>query len=157
VRVTPFGAFDLDPIAGQTIVPRDYLTGAPLVSLNLRVARTFGFGSRNKGPGGGAAGLGGMRFGQGGGVPGGARIGDGSLAANLLDGGSEHRFTVTISVIAANLINHTNPGGYVGSILSPQFALPTMLNGGFGGGTGGGAFGSPANNRRLEFQTRVAF
>jgi hypothetical protein len=157
VRVTPFGAFDLDPIAGQTIVPRDYLTGAPLVSLNLRVARTFGFGSRNTGSGGGAAGLGGMRFGQGGGVPGGARIGDGSLAANLLDGGSEHRFTVTISVIAANLINHTNPGGYVGAILSPQFALPTMLNGGFGGGTGGGAFGSPANNRRLEFQTRVAF
>jgi hypothetical protein len=157
VKVTPYGAFDLAPIAGQTIVPRDYLTGAALVSLNLRVARTFGFGSRNTGPGGGAAGLGGMRFGQGGGAPGGARIGDGSLAANLLDGGSEHRVTLTISVIAANLINHTNPGGYVGAILSPQFALPTMLNGGFGGGTGGGAFGSPANNRRFEFQTRVAF
>ena len=32
-----------------------------------------------------------------------------------------------------------------------------MLNGGFGGGVGGGAFGSPANNCCLEFQTRLAF
>jgi hypothetical protein len=157
VRVTPYGAFDAIPLAGQTIVPRNYLTGAGLISLNVRLARTFGFGSRNSANGAGLAGAA-MRFGQGGGgVPGGGRIGDGSLAAGLLDGPSEKRFTVTISVIAANVINHVNPGGYVGALLSPQFGEPTMLNGGFGGGVGGGAFGSPANNRRLEFQTRLAF
>jgi hypothetical protein len=157
VRVTPDGAFDAIPLAGQTIVPRNYLTGAGLISLNVRLARTFGFGSRNSANGAGLAGAA-MRFGQGGGgVPGGGRIGDGSLAAGLLDGPSEKRFTVTISVIAANVINHVNPGGYVGALLSPQFGEPTMLNGGFGGGVGGGAFGSPANNRRLEFQTRLAF
>ena len=157
VRVTPYGAFDAYPIAGQTIVPHNYLTGAGLISLNVRVARTFGFGSRKPANGGGIAGAG-MRFGQGGGgVPGGGRIGDGTLAAGLLDGPSEKRFALTVSVIAANVINHVNPGGYVGALLSPQFGEPTMLNGGFGGGVGGGAFGSPANNRRLEFQTRVAF
>jgi hypothetical protein len=157
VRVTPYGAFDANPIAGQTIVPRNYLTGAGLVSVNVRIARTFGFGSRNSANGAGFSGAG-MRFGQGGGgAAGGGRIGDGTLAAGLLDGPSEKRFTVTISVIAANVINHVNPGGYVGTLLSPLFGESTMLNGGFGGGIGGGAFGSPANNRRLEFQSRVAF
>jgi hypothetical protein len=156
VRVTQFGAFDTKPLPGAAIVPRDYLTGDGLVSLNVRVARSFGFGSR-QGNASGPLGNGGMRFGQGGGNAGGGRIGDGSLAANLLDGNSDYRYTVTISVIAANLINHTNPGGYVGSLLSPVFSEPTMLNGGFAGGVGGGAFGSPANNRRLEFQARLAF
>jgi hypothetical protein len=158
VRVTPLGAFDTNPLAGGRLVPRNYLTGDGLISVNVRVARTFGFGSRNGNSGGTGGGGGGMRFGQGGaGVQGGGRIGDGSLAANLLDGASDYRYTITISVIAANLINHVNPGGYVGSLLSPLFSEPTMLNGGFGGGIGGGAFGSPANNRRLEFQARLAF
>jgi hypothetical protein len=138
VRVTQFGAFDIDPEAGQTIVPRDYLTGAGLVSLNLRLARTFGFGSRTGGGGGGR--------------PAGSRIGDGSLLG-ALDGGGDSRMTLTLSVIAANIINHTNPTGYVGSLLSPLFAQPTLLNGGFGGGI----LTSPANNRRLEFQSRLAF
>ncbi|MBV9503565.1 MAG: TonB-dependent receptor, partial [Acidobacteriia bacterium] len=148
VRQTPFGAFDADPIAGETIVPRNYLTGAALISLNLRVGRSFGFGSRS---GSGAGGVGAL-----GRLPAGARVGDGSLLG-MLDGGGDHRFTLTVSVIGANIINHTNPGGYVGTLLSPLFGQPTLLNGGFGGGIGGGAFGSPANNRRLEFQTRLSF
>jgi hypothetical protein len=136
VRVTPFGAFDLDPQPGETIVPRNYLTGAGLISLNLRVARTFGFGSKT-----GRAGLSPT-----------SRLGDGSLL-NALDGGSDSRVTLTFSVIAVNIINHTNPTGYVGQILSPLFGQPTELNGGFGGGV----LTTPANNRRLEFQTRLAF
>jgi hypothetical protein len=136
VRMTQFGAFDLDPQAGETIVPRDYLTGAGLISLNLRLARTFGFGSRT-----GSAGISPT-----------ARLGDGSLLS-ALDGGGDSRVTLTFSVIAVNIINHTNQGGYVGQILSPLFGESTMLNGGFGGGV----LSTPANNRRLEFQTRVAF
>ncbi len=136
VRVTPFGAFDLNPQPGETIVPRNYLTGGGLVSLNFRLARTFGFGSKT-----GSAGLSPT-----------SRLGDGSLL-NALDGSSDSRVTLTFSVIAVNIINHTNPGGYVGQILSPLFGQPTMLNGGFGGGV----LSTPANNRRLEFQTRFAF
>ncbi|HEY7392846.1 MAG TPA: carboxypeptidase regulatory-like domain-containing protein [Bryobacteraceae bacterium] len=136
VRATQFGAFDLNPQPGGTIVPRNYLTGTGLVSLNLRLARTFGFGSRT-----GSAGISPT-----------ARLGDGSLLS-ALDGGGDSRVTLTFSVIAVNIINHTNHGGYVGQILSPLFGESTMLNGGFGGGV----LSAPANNRRLEFQTRVAF
>jgi len=59
-----------------------------------------------------------------------------------------------------NLINHFNPGGFVGNLNSPQFGQPTSINSGFGGGpagAGGGFGGSVANNRRIEFQTRFTF
>jgi Carboxypeptidase regulatory-like domain len=49
VRVTRFGAFDLDPSPGQTIVPRNYGVGPGLVSLNLRLAKTFKLGKEVKG------------------------------------------------------------------------------------------------------------
>ncbi|HWC97443.1 MAG TPA: TonB-dependent receptor [Candidatus Sulfopaludibacter sp.] len=38
---TAFGAFDLAPMPGQTIIPRNYGVGPGLVSLNLRLAKTF--------------------------------------------------------------------------------------------------------------------
>ena len=43
---TPFGYFNTNPVPGSSLnlVPRDYLTAAGLVSFNLRVGRTFGFG-----------------------------------------------------------------------------------------------------------------
>ncbi len=79
------------------------------------------------------------------------------------DSGSEKRFGLTFSVMVTNVLNHFNPGGFQGNIFSPQFGLPTTANTGFGGGPGGGggAFGggsiNPANNRRVEFQTRFTF
>src|SRR5262249_33652361 len=70
------------------LVPRNYLTGAGLVSVNFRVARTFGFGARrganaaapDGGPGGfggGRGGDGGPRGGGGGGPRGGGGAGGG--------------------------------------------------------------------------------
>ncbi|HEX7557887.1 MAG TPA: hypothetical protein VF386_01755, partial [Usitatibacter sp.] len=60
-----------------------------------------------------------------------------------------------------NLINHYNPGGFVGNLNSPQFGQPTGINSGFGGGPGGGGpgggGGSVANNRRIELQMRFSF
>jgi hypothetical protein len=44
VVITKFGAFDTNPIPGQTIVPRDYLNATGMWNLNGRVGRTFGFG-----------------------------------------------------------------------------------------------------------------
>jgi hypothetical protein len=38
---TAFGAFDLAPMPGQTIIPRNYGVGPGLVSVNLRLAKTF--------------------------------------------------------------------------------------------------------------------
>ena len=72
----------------------------------------------------------------------------------------QNHFNLTLSVMFNNVINHYNPGGFVGNLASPQFAQPTGINSGFGGGGGpggGGPGGSTANNRRIEFQTRFTF
>ncbi|HWS53989.1 MAG TPA: carboxypeptidase regulatory-like domain-containing protein, partial [Pyrinomonadaceae bacterium] len=44
VRVTPYGTFDLDPLPGQEIIPRNYGTGPTFFGVNLRASKTFGFG-----------------------------------------------------------------------------------------------------------------
>jgi hypothetical protein len=46
---TAFGVFDLAPMPGQTIIPRNYGVGPGLVSLNLRLAKTFKLGKEVKG------------------------------------------------------------------------------------------------------------
>jgi hypothetical protein len=76
---------------------------------------------------------------------------------------TEHRYNVTLSVMFNNVLNHYNPGSFIGNLNSPQFGQPTGINTGFGGGPGGGGpgggpgGGSSANNRRIEFQTRFTF
>src|SRR5262249_11879550 len=39
--VTKFGAFDTKPLPEQTVVPRNYLTGAPMWNINMRVSKSF--------------------------------------------------------------------------------------------------------------------
>jgi hypothetical protein len=173
---TPYGNFNTNPAAvvtGNNLVPRNYLTMAPLFSLNLRVYRVFGFGERGnravpgdmggRGPGGpgGGGGFGGpgggMRMGP---MGGGGRGGFGGST-------TEHRFNLTLAVSFTNILNHLNPGGYQGVLTSNQFGQPTSVNTGFGGGLGftaaggpggpAGPMGSVANNRRIEFSTRFTF
>jgi hypothetical protein len=195
-----FGCFNTNPSLNGPFVPRGYLTNAGLISLNLRIGRTFGFGApraRNNampagggggdmgggpggdmgggggrgGPGGGGfggggrGGAGGMgggggRGGPGGGGGGGMRMGGGGGGRGGFGGTnlSEHRYNVTLSVMFNNILNHTNPGGFVGSINSPQFGQPTTVNTGFGGGAGGGrGGGGTANNRRVDMSMRFNF
>jgi hypothetical protein len=49
VVITKFGAFDTDPMPGQTIVPRNFLNATGMWNLNARVGRTFAFGKPDKG------------------------------------------------------------------------------------------------------------
>jgi Carboxypeptidase regulatory-like domain len=51
VVMTRFGAFDTNPMPGQPLVPRNYLTGSGLWNLNARLGRTFGFGKARTGQG----------------------------------------------------------------------------------------------------------
>ncbi len=90
-----------------------------------------------------------MRGGGGGGRGMGGMFGD----------STEHRFNLTLGVNFTNILNHFNPGGYQGVITSPYFLEATGVNTGFGGGFpgGGGMAGSTANNRRIDFQTRLTF
>ncbi|MCU1233649.1 MAG: Cna protein B-type domain protein [Candidatus Solibacter sp.] len=46
---TPFGAFDLAPLPGQPLIPRNYGNGPGQVSVNLRAAKIFKFGEGGKG------------------------------------------------------------------------------------------------------------
>lgn len=49
VVFTKFGAFDTDPMPGQTIVPHNYLTGAGMWNVNARLGRTFTMGQKPAG------------------------------------------------------------------------------------------------------------
>jgi hypothetical protein len=94
---------------------------------------------------------------DGGGGPGGGRGGRGG-GADL----TEHRYNVTVSLMFNNVLNHTNPGGFVGLINSPKFGDPTNVftgfgGGGPGGGGPGGGGGTTANNRRIDMSVRFNF
>jgi hypothetical protein len=168
VKCTPLGDFSANVLPGAVanLVPRNYLTMANMVSVNMRVYRVFGFGPV-RGGGGGAANNGAPQgglanvFGGGGG-----RGGRGGGRGRGGSGGetTEHRYNVTLGMDFTNVLNHFNPAGYQGVLTSTQFGEPTTVNTGFGGGFAGGgngfggvAAGSTANNRRIEFQLRFAF
>jgi hypothetical protein len=160
VVATQFGDFYTNPASGTPLVPRNYLTAAGMVSVNLRVSRTFGFGpSRNAVAGMPGGGFGGGRgHGEGGGRAMGMGPGPGGPRGGFGGEMTEHRYNVILSVMFNNILNHVNPGGYTGILTSPQFGEPSSVNTGFGGGgPGGGGFGSTANNRRIEMSLRFSF
>ena len=166
VVCSPAGSFTTSyNVANPTnLVPRNYLTMPGLVSINMRIYRVFGFGairgSQAQASGGRGGGYGGPGGPPGGGGPGAMRGGGGGRGMGGMFGDStEHRFNLTLGVNFTNILNHFNPGGYEGVVTSPYFLEATSVNTGFGGGFpgGGGMAGSSANNRRIDFQTRLTF
>ena len=173
VKDTRFGAFDLSPLPGAQIVPRNFVEGPGYFSVNLRVSRTFGFGGaasratnaaaqqgqQGRGgdpsgrfsqgiPGGGRPGGGGD--GGGGRGPGGGGGGGGPIMIGVPGGGGDHPYNLTVSINASNLFNRTNAGQPVGNLSSPLFGQSTSLAGGGINFGGGGFGGTPANNRRVD-------
>ncbi len=167
---SPYGTFTANyQVTGAgNVVPRNYLTMPGLVSINLRVYRTWGFGGKKTAQSRQAAGMppgspgvmglaGGGRGGPGGGgpPPGGGPGGPGGFMGG---GSSEHPYNLTLSFNVENVFNHFNPAGYQGVITSPYFLEATSVNTGFGGGgPGGGQNGSVANNRRVQLGLRFTF
>ncbi|MGA2115004.1 MAG: carboxypeptidase regulatory-like domain-containing protein [Bryobacteraceae bacterium] len=169
---SPYGTFTSSYAVSNTgsVVPRNYLTMPGLVSINLRIYRTWGFGGNKKvkastqadgGPPGSPgvmamAGRGGP--GGGGPPPGGGPGGPGGPGGFMGGGSSEHPYNLTLSLNVENVFNHFNPSGYQGVITSPYFLEATSVNTGFGGGGPGGAQnGSVANNRRIQLGLRFTF
>ena len=174
IRCTPFGNFKLNPGPGDVIIPRNFAEGPGSVTVNLRVSKTWSFGSeggsssanqnrqdgqrdgRNatmmgggmagggRGPGGGGPGGGGGRGGFGG--PGGGGFGGGG-------GAPGSRYSLTFSLNFNNILNHTNLGNPVGNLGSSLFGESTATAGGFGGFGGAAA----AYNRRIDAQIRFSF
>ena len=153
--------FNTTPLIGAPLIERNYATGPGSVGINLRVSKTFGFGTTKfSGPSGGArAEGGGGGFGGGGGRRGGGFGGFGGGGGRGMGGEStEHRYNLTISVMARNIINHENLNTPNGALTSRYFAESTGISGGYGPEAGGGgAGGSVSNQRRIDLQLRFAF
>ena len=146
------------PQTPYTPIPVNYLTGPAHFTLNLRLAKTFGFGpetgnsaaGQGGGPGGGPGpgagpGSGGAHGGGGGGFgrgPGGGGGPFGGLATT-------HRYNLTFSVNARNVLNKVNAATPVGSLTSPKFGQSINL--------AGGPFSSAAANRKIELQAMFSF
>jgi hypothetical protein len=167
-KCTPFGDFKLAALGpGDVMIPRNFASGPGSTTVNVRVSKTWSFGSeggssargnrqnqqdggrdsqRTTMMGGGMAGRppsGGGRGGFGGPPSGG--FGGG--------GGGNSRYNLTFSLNFQNVLNHTNFALPVGNLGSLFFGQSTATSGGFGGfGTG-----NPAYNRRIDAQLRFSF
>ncbi len=162
IRCTRFGNFNLTPLPGEKIVPRNYGQAPGSFVVNLRISRTFAF--IDKGRGGAAAAA---PAGPGPGGPGGPVAvagGGGPRMVAVGPGGpgpqgapqSEKRFNLNVSINFQNLLNHVNLSAPVGNLSSPSFGESLALGGAFGG-FGGGGGNSGAGNRRIYAQLRLNF
>ena len=142
------------PTTPYTQIPINYLTGPSLFTLNLRLAKTFGFGPEVGGKSGAQAG--GGPPGGGGGGPRGGGGGGGGFGRRGGGGGSfnlgpatTRRYNLTFSVNARNVLNRVNAAPPIGVLSSPNFGQSIAL--------AGGAFSSPAANRKIELQALFSF
>ncbi|MGB7129386.1 MAG: carboxypeptidase regulatory-like domain-containing protein [Candidatus Sulfotelmatobacter sp.] len=112
---TPLGTFNNAPALGQHVLPINSGTGPAEFTLNLRLSKTVGFGPKTEGTaatgphhgGGHGGGLGGRGLtGGGGGNP------FGQTAVN-------HRYNLTFTVSARNVINRVNLASPISDIDSP--------------------------------------
>jgi hypothetical protein len=133
---TKYGLLDPNPTPGEKIIPRNFGRGPGNYTVNLRVAKSFGFGPERE------TASGNTNMGGGGGHMGGI------FNSPLTD----RKYNLTVSIQGRNLLNHTNPGPIIGDITSPLFGQANTM-----AGSGGGVFSENANNRRLELQMRFNF
>ena len=145
--LTPFGYLNPAPLVAppgtSNVIERNAATAPGYVGLNLRVSKTWGFGTTKfSGPSGGAraaGGGGGRGFGGGGGGRGG------------FDANTEHRYNLTLGVNARNILNHENLNTPNGALTSPYFLQSTGITGGYG------AEATASNQRRIDLQLRFSF
>ena len=154
VECTPLGTYDLAPAAGQALVPINYGTGPSMVTLNLRLSKTFGLGRKTERGGNTGDGMG---PGPGGGGPGGRDHGHfGMMAGGPVGLGSatDRRYSLTFGISARNLLNHVNLGPPVGNLSSPLFGESNSLAGGPGFGFGPA---SSSANRKIDLLMTFSF
>lgn len=174
VAQTSFGALNVVPQPGETIVPISIGNSPSSVAVNLRVGRSFGIGpkmdSSGPPPGGGGpprGGDGGGRgpgrggFGGGFGGPFGGGGGRGGPFGGV--GNTGHKYSLNFNVQALNLFNNIDRGTPQGGIQLPiKNPLPGGLYGPgpeFGKSTGlaGGIFSTSSAARRIFLQLAFQF
>ena len=137
VVATRWGSFDTRPQAGQLLIPRNLGTSPSMFAVNLRVSKSFGFGT----PVGSSEIISpGLQSGP----------SQGHGPHHDQDSGSSGRkYTLTFSVAARNLFNRVNLDTPVGNLSSPVFGHSTSIHG-YG-------HGSASANRTIDLQLRFSF
>jgi hypothetical protein len=102
---TSYGLLDPHPDPGETLLPRNYGRGPGQIMVNLRVGKTFGFGSERKS----------------------------AKSGGIFAAPSERRYNLIVSLAARNILNHTNPGPIVGNVTSSLFGRANQMAGGANG------------------------
>lgn len=147
---TTYGCFDLRPTAGERIIPINYGKGDANVTVNLRLSKTFGFGSDTKGESSADSGSGAPRHSGAGHGPGGGLAGPrGNFASIFGPSNTSRRYNLTLTMMARNLFNTWNPGTPVGNLSSTRFGETNSL--------ATGPFSSGTANRRVDFQALFSF
>jgi len=153
VYVTPYGTFNTVPIAGQPITPINYGSGPAVFTLNLRLSKTFGLGPKvESASGGGPRGGGGGGGRGGGGGLGGRGLGGGGGPGGgpfIFSGETSHKYNLTFSVSARNLLNNVNYASPIGNLDSPLFGTSNAL--------AGPPFSSGSASRRIDLQMLFSF
>jgi hypothetical protein len=136
---TRFGNFNLRPLPGERLIPRNYGSGPGYFSVNLRVMRSWSFGEM---PAAHPA------------NPGATANATSSPPAKTQATPEVKRYTLQLSVNFLNLFNDVNLGQPIGNLSSPFFGESTYVNqyGGFGPSGSQGA-----GNRRIFAQLRLSF
>ncbi|HKC63268.1 MAG TPA: hypothetical protein VKB86_06500, partial [Pyrinomonadaceae bacterium] len=165
VTRTRFGAFNENPRAGEQLIPRNYGTSAAFFTVSLRASKTWGFGEarsrtsaatqpqtdkqakQQSGKGKGSTNQSRGSVGNGSVLPDASR-------SDFFGRSSESRYKLTLSVVARNIFNRTNPGRSVGNLNSLLFGQSNFLAPPYGFGDGGD---TNAANRRIEAQLRFTF
>ena len=175
VQTSEFGCLDVQPVAGENLLPVNIGNSPASVAVNLRLSRSFGLGPRLEGtaqggpPDGGGGGPGGGRRGggPGGGFgPGGFGGGGGGPRGMFGPQGSGRKYSLTFSAQALNLFNNINYGMPTGTIQSSPIFDSTGTNVvGYGPGAlfghsralAGQMFSQGAASRRVFFQAVFSF
>jgi hypothetical protein len=145
VRQTAFGNFDIAPLPGATIIPRNFGNGPGYFSVNMRFAKTFGFGSAQAPARSQAA----SAPAKGSAPPAGTRP-----RAPQPSRPEDKPYKLTLSVFVSNLLNHTNRGTPIGNLSSPQFGTSNSLS-----GNSQFTFGASAaqSNRSVSLRAQFTF
>lgn len=143
---TSYGLLDPAPSAGEFLLPRNFGRGPAQINFNIRLAKTIGFGSKESGKSSATI--------AGGDVAGTANAAAGKrINAIIGTPQSGRKYSITFSLSARNVLNHTNPGLITGNITSPLFDESNQI----GRPPNGEGFYETANNRRIEMQVKFAF
>jgi hypothetical protein len=102
---TAYGLLDPSRAPGETLISRNFGRGPGQMSVNLRIAKVFGFGAERKA----------------------------AKAGGIFAAPAERHYSLSVSMSVRNLLNHTNPGPIIGNITSPLFGHANQMAGNLNG------------------------